>query len=256
MTSLICNLDVDCERLLVCKMDLDCVKTLHFDTEGTSNSERYCRAPSEFSINACSDVPTASSTGKSPFPAVEKFVESIASTGNVPGKIRCWYWFSEYELIVYSMSRNRYCERIGREHKSNHVMFVVDLRRAAFYQKCHDPDCRGYRSPLRPVPLECLPDSSFFDSRQKDGAGGELTNYNQGHGYQIFDSPEEEVLLCDDERDINSCSRDPWWREAIKVADVIENKAEVTAITSQEDVSDEDDEWWLAVEKTASQAEL
>lgn len=33
MASLICNMDVDCEKLLVCKMDLDCVKTLHFDTE-------------------------------------------------------------------------------------------------------------------------------------------------------------------------------------------------------------------------------
>ena len=33
MASLICNLDVDCEKLLVCKSDLDCIKTLHFDTE-------------------------------------------------------------------------------------------------------------------------------------------------------------------------------------------------------------------------------
>lgn len=23
------------------------------------------------------------------------------------------------------------------------VMYVVDLRRAVYYQKCHDPDCRG-----------------------------------------------------------------------------------------------------------------
>ena len=36
------------------------------------------------------------------------------------GKIRSWYWFSEYGLMIYSMSRNRYCERIGRQHKSNH----------------------------------------------------------------------------------------------------------------------------------------
>ncbi|KAL7003486.1 hypothetical protein U1Q18_004640 [Sarracenia purpurea var. burkii] len=33
MASLICNMDVDCEKLLICKMDLDCVKTLQFDTE-------------------------------------------------------------------------------------------------------------------------------------------------------------------------------------------------------------------------------
>jgi hypothetical protein len=38
----------------------------------------------------------------------------------IAGKIRCWYWFSEDGLIVYSMSRSRYCENIGREHKSNH----------------------------------------------------------------------------------------------------------------------------------------
>ncbi|GLU21152.1 hypothetical protein SLE2022_373110 [Rubroshorea leprosula] len=115
----------------------------------------YSRASQEFSINACNDVSIMYLMGKSPFPALEKFIESVASTGNVPGKIRCWYWFSAYELIIYGMSRNRYCEQIGREHKSNHVMYVVDLRRAIFYQKCYDPDCKGYRSPFCPVPLDC-----------------------------------------------------------------------------------------------------
>ncbi|PRQ48662.1 hypothetical protein RchiOBHm_Chr2g0113271 [Rosa chinensis] len=33
MASLICNLEVDCGKLLVCKSDLDCIKTLHFDTQ-------------------------------------------------------------------------------------------------------------------------------------------------------------------------------------------------------------------------------
>ncbi|CAN6569507.1 unnamed protein product [Malus baccata var. baccata] len=37
MASLICNLDVDCEKLLVCKPDLDCIKTLHLDTEVNSS---------------------------------------------------------------------------------------------------------------------------------------------------------------------------------------------------------------------------
>lgn len=47
MTSLICNMDVDCEKLLVCEMDLDCAKTLHFDTEVLLDSKlfwsSYCR---------------------------------------------------------------------------------------------------------------------------------------------------------------------------------------------------------------------
>jgi hypothetical protein len=47
---------------------------------------------------------------------------------------------------------DRYCENIGREHKSNNVMFVVDLKQRFFYQKCFDPDCRHFRSNARPVP--------------------------------------------------------------------------------------------------------
>ena len=39
MASLICNIDVDCDKFLVCKMDLDCVKTLQFDTEVVLDSE-------------------------------------------------------------------------------------------------------------------------------------------------------------------------------------------------------------------------
>lgn len=82
-------------------------------------------------------------------------------------------------LLTYHIGRNRWCENIGkcmreekveergggsrvviidnnrgfcvhlvgRAHKSNHTMMVVDLRRGVFYQKCHDPDCRSYRYP-------------------------------------------------------------------------------------------------------------
>ena len=36
MASLICNMDVDCEKLLICKVDMDCIKALQFDTEVTN----------------------------------------------------------------------------------------------------------------------------------------------------------------------------------------------------------------------------
>ncbi|KAJ6684082.1 hypothetical protein OIU85_007740 [Salix viminalis] len=196
MSSLICSMDVDCNKLLVCKMDMECMKTLQFDTEVNNDYRRHC-TPKELPLN-----------------------ESIASIGNISGKIRSWYWFSEHGLMVYSMSRNRYCERIGREHKSNHVMYVVDLRRADYYQKCHDPDCQGYRSPLRPIPWNVIPDPPYsYDS------------------VQLVDQI--------------GCSKDSWWLEAIKVADVIENKQK-TSVT----LNEEDDNWWMAVEETASQSEL
>ncbi len=90
-------------------------------------------------------------SGKSPFPSLEVFVESIACIGDVQGtrvhvsspknlvkeymstvecfviascsfcvgRIRSWYWFSEHGVVVYNIMGNRFCERIGRQHKSN-----------------------------------------------------------------------------------------------------------------------------------------
>ncbi|XP_043718422.1 DNA-directed primase/polymerase protein isoform X1 [Telopea speciosissima] len=147
MESLICKMDVDCKRLLICKMDLECVKTLHFESEMDANFGQHFDAPKELTFRSCtSDAPKTYFLGKSPFPTLDIFVESIASVGNASGRIRSWYWFSEYGLMVYNMSKNRYCERIGRQHKSNHVMYIVDLRRAVYYQKCFDPDCKDRAS--------------------------------------------------------------------------------------------------------------
>ncbi|CAH8849763.1 unnamed protein product, partial [Trichobilharzia szidati] len=52
----------------------------------------------------------------------------------------------------------RYCERIGRAHKSNHIILIFDLVNGCYYQKCLDPDCRlvDFRSPSMPIPLEFL----------------------------------------------------------------------------------------------------
>ncbi|VFQ67577.1 unnamed protein product [Cuscuta campestris] len=120
MASLICNMDADCEKLLVCKMDSDFVKTLHFDTETTENFQQNF-IPHASVLNSFEGDPSrAYLMGKSPFTALDAFIVYIASIGSVPGKVRSWYWFSEYGLMVYNMSKNRYCERIQREHKSNH----------------------------------------------------------------------------------------------------------------------------------------
>ena len=45
-------------------------------------------------------------------------------------------------IIKYSIVGNRWCGRIGREHKSNHVLYSVDLCRGAAWQSCMDPECR------------------------------------------------------------------------------------------------------------------
>ncbi|XWS61234.1 hypothetical protein CRYUN_Cryun07bG0108400 [Craigia yunnanensis] len=136
MASLICNIDVDCEKLLVCKMELDCEKTLHFETEVTSNCGRYCKAPQE--NTRISDVSTTNLTGKSPFPSFDEFIESIASTGNISA---C----QELDTVRESVESIRAIMMTRNIHLNctASVMYVVDMRRAAYYQKCYDPDCKG-----------------------------------------------------------------------------------------------------------------
>ncbi|XP_060971352.1 uncharacterized protein LOC115717545 isoform X2 [Cannabis sativa] len=234
MDSLICNMDADCEKLLVCKMDLLCTKILQFNTEVNRSYEQRYSCPQELALNGCGINSSATYLmGKSPLPALDTFIESIASTGNVPGKIRSWYLFSDYGLMVYSMSRNRYCERIGREHKSNHVIYVVDLRRADYYQKCHDPDCRGYRSPLRPVPLDIIPDTL-------DQKGSEV--------YELGQQNDKSMAH-------NSISTpDSWWLEAMRLADNVEKRQALSDLSMMENINDDDDEdfdnWWNSVEST------
>ena len=47
-----------------------------------------------------------------------------------------------------------------RQHKSNGILLIIDSRQRRFWQKCHDPDCRSYRSVTFNLPpaLCCTPD--------------------------------------------------------------------------------------------------
>ncbi|XP_028181143.1 DNA-directed primase/polymerase protein isoform X1 [Glycine soja] len=253
MASLICNMDVDCKTYLVCKTDLDCVKTLHFDTEENSNVSNSTQIPPEFTLGtSTSDVSTTYFMGKSPFPFLDKFILSVASVGNIPGNIHSWYYFSEFGLMVYSMTKNRYCERIGRQHKSNNVIYVVDLRMAVYYQKCHDPDCRGYRSPSRQIPVHV-----FSNPSDVIGSFGLLDDeqpVDDKLRHQLDDNKEQNLLQFKDTVEDNS--NDSWWLEAIRVVEEMENKQTKTEVSSMQEVIDEDEEWWQAVESTASQVEL
>uniref|UniRef100_A0A672GPV1 DNA-directed primase/polymerase protein n=1 Tax=Salarias fasciatus TaxID=181472 RepID=A0A672GPV1_SALFA len=68
--------------------------------------------------------------------------------------IRRWNYFPAEQLLVYDIAKYRWCENVGRFHKSNNIMIVVDLREEVWYQKCHDPECRNFRSSSYPLPQE------------------------------------------------------------------------------------------------------
>eukprot|EP00928_Gymnodinium_smaydae_P027843 TRINITY_DN213_c0_g1_i1.p1 TRINITY_DN213_c0_g1~~TRINITY_DN213_c0_g1_i1.p1 ORF type:complete len:770 (+),score=118.16 TRINITY_DN213_c0_g1_i1:41-2311(+) len=59
----------------------------------------------------------------------------------------------EDDSLVVALTNNRFCFHKGASHKSNGVYLVVDRRRGTFHQKCHDPDCRSFRS--QPFSLPC-----------------------------------------------------------------------------------------------------
>jgi len=54
--------------------------------------------------------------------------------------------YQDSNQIMYHVEGNKYCEHIGREHKSNHITFVVDLKNWVYYQKCFDPECSNFKS--------------------------------------------------------------------------------------------------------------
>ncbi|KAM6132642.1 LOW QUALITY PROTEIN: DNA-directed primase/polymerase protein [Pterocles gutturalis] len=104
----------------------------------------------------------------SPYPEIDHFVCSLVNKDGVQGGIRRWNYFSLEEILVYDISGYRWCENIGRAHKSNNIMILVDLKNEVWYQKCHDPVCRekNFKSQSFPLPPQiCLP--SLFKEEEE-----------------------------------------------------------------------------------------
>jgi hypothetical protein len=80
----------------------------------------------------------------SPFADIDVVVRGLACKGGVQGEIRAWSWLQNW--MVYQIDKNKWCDNVGRPHKSNGIMFNVDLVNGIAYQTCWDHDCKGYRS--------------------------------------------------------------------------------------------------------------
>lgn len=55
--------------------------------------------------------------------------------GTPNAHFRSWQYYEDSKTLVYVVQGNRYCENIGREHKSNSIFFVVDVPAGLFHQK-------------------------------------------------------------------------------------------------------------------------
>lgn len=72
---------------------------------------------------------------------------------NPPPPLRLCNDNRKKQILLFFFA-NRYCENIGRCHKSNNVLWIVNLKNKMIYQKCHDPDCFGFKSQPKQLPEE------------------------------------------------------------------------------------------------------
>ena len=95
-------------------------------------------------------TPTSMKCRGSPLPSLDRYVlQNLANRGGVRGSIRVWsieYGGPRGETPVsftYQIQRNRWCEMIGRSHKSNNVFWTVYLDSWTCVQGCWDRECMG-----------------------------------------------------------------------------------------------------------------
>ncbi|XP_058694472.1 DNA-directed primase/polymerase protein isoform X5 [Poecile atricapillus] len=153
LSSLICNIGAS-----------DDIEVL---SSGFSEEERKISAFLNSKTNRSSRDPMEGYQG-SPYPEIDNFVRSLVNKDGLQGGIRQWSYFSLKELLIYDISGYRWCENIGRAHKSNNIMILVDLKNEVWYQKCHDPVCReqNFKSQSFPLPPGiCLP--SLFKEEEE-----------------------------------------------------------------------------------------
>lgn len=139
LASLVCNISFTGQRILTWDTP---------ETKEVKTTTPHCQQGSD------SNAGTFSGCLSSPYPEVDNFVLTLVRKDGVQGGIRRWSYFAAEQLLLYDISKYRWCKNVGRFHKSNNIMIVVDLKEEVWYQKCHDPDCRNFRSSSFPLPQE------------------------------------------------------------------------------------------------------
>ncbi|CAH8549513.1 unnamed protein product [Schistosoma bovis] len=96
--------------------------------------------------------------------------------------------------LAMKVEKLRFCERVNRSHKSNHIILVFDLINGCYYQKCLDPDCRlvDFRSSSMPIPADCL--NVPFVCNEDECVLSESNLTNKVEYFSAFVTPEDLML--------------------------------------------------------------
>ncbi|XP_037687026.1 DNA-directed primase/polymerase protein isoform X3 [Choloepus didactylus] len=156
----------------------------------------------------------------SPYPEIDHFVLSLVNKNGIEGGIRRWNYFFPEELLVYDICKYRWCENIGRAHKSNNIMILVDLKNEVWYQKCHDPVCKAenFKSDCFPLPPEvCL----LFLFKEEEEFTTDETRHNEAKNPHKLSSTKLSKGVCSD-ADWDNGGDDPYFLEAIEDVELAE----------------------------------
>ncbi|TNM85901.1 hypothetical protein fugu_008172 [Takifugu bimaculatus] len=139
LASLVCNVSFTGQRILTWEVP---------ETTEAKTSRPRCQHGSD------TNHELYSGGGSSPHQEVDDFVLTLVQKDGIQGSIRRWNYFAAEQLLVYDIVKYRWCENVQRFHKSNNIMIIADLKEEVWYQKCHDPECRNFRSSSYPLPQE------------------------------------------------------------------------------------------------------
>lgn len=101
-------------------------------------------------------------------------------------------------LIIYNIGENRWCENIGREHKSNHIMIIVNLDKSVYYQKWYVIEYHLYNLLILIIIFLCSQDCRSFKGNEYPIPPGLYT------WKTVFDEIDDNVLIESVEK-LNNC---------------------------------------------------
>ena len=73
------------------------------------------------------------------------FVDLVGANGGRIRKVRAPDQHNKFYRLEIT-GAYRYCDNIRRDHLKNQIYFLVDANDRVYYQRCYDPDCRGFQS--------------------------------------------------------------------------------------------------------------
>ncbi|KAM9818703.1 DNA-directed primase/polymerase protein [Syngnathus typhle] len=198
LASLVCNVSFTGQRILTWEVtDTQACRTTRLHTQ----------------MDLPCDPSSLSGYLMSPHREVDDFVLTVVRRDNIQGSIRRWHYFAAEQLLVYDIAKYRWCDNVGRFHKSNNIMIVVDLKEEVWYQKCHDPECRNFRSSSYPLPQEiCISYIMMLDDEDQDyvmdDAGNIEATQTPKQAAEYQEAADKWGGSADDDQEFSDCLND------------------------------------------------